>query len=142
MSSGGVANAVLKKAGFRLSGRYLKSGRKIRCEIWRRYSPGEKTYLLVQAKSALSNVLYVGETRTASRMFQYHNNRVMGKVRAGLRKRIRAGGQVEVWVCSKFQAHRVRFAGTHFRIRRIGLEGMLIDHFHPPWNRKKALIRT
>ena len=142
MSSGRVANVVLKKAGFRLSGRYLKSGQKIRCEICRRYSAGEKTYLLVQANSAHSNVLYVGETRTASRMFQYHNNRVMGKVRAGLRKRIRAGGQVEVWVCSKFQAHRVRFAGTHFRIRRIGLEGMLIDHFHPPWNRKKALIRT
>lgn len=139
MRRGEVAVAVLRKAGFRPSGKYLKKGRKVRCEIWRRYAPGEKTYLLLQGPKGAVRVLYVGETKTAARMFQYHNNRVMGKVRTGLRKRIRAGGTVEVWVCPKFQAHRVRFAGTTFRIRRMGLEGILIDHFHPPWNRKKGL---
>jgi hypothetical protein len=139
MKRGGVSEAVLRKAGFHLSGNYLQEGGKIRCRIWCRYASGEKTYLLVESRNGTAKVLYVGETKTAARMFQYHNNRVMGKVRAGLRKRIRAGGTVGVWVCPKFQAHRVRFAGTTFRIRRMGLEGILIDHFHPPWNRKKGL---
>lgn len=139
MRGGKVAVVVLRKAGFYPSGKYLKKGKKIRCEIWRRYAPGEKTYLLVEGRNGLAKVLYVGETKTAARMFQYHNNRVMGKVRAGLRKSVQAGRAVEVWVCPKFQSHRVRFAGTTFRIRRIGLEGILIDHFHPPWNRKKGI---
>lgn len=142
MSGARVANVFLRNAGFRPSGRYLRRGRKIRCEVWRRYMPGEKTYLLIQTKNNLSKVLYVGETRTAGRMFQYHNNRVMRNVRSGIKKQVWAGRQVEVWVCSKFRAHRVRFAGTHFRIRRIGLEGILIDHFHPPWNQKKPLKRN
>ena len=130
---------MLRALGFRESASYSKKAGRVRCAVMKRHGAGEKTYLLTTASGGKIQVLYVGETKTAGRMYQYHNNRVMRTVRAGLRRTVRSGGKVDVWVCRNFGRKSIVLAKGKFSIGRLGLEGILIDHFHPPWNRKKGL---
>ncbi|HZF00870.1 MAG TPA: hypothetical protein VE344_03140 [Methylomirabilota bacterium] len=130
---------VLKKLGFEYAADYTNTKGKSGCEKlhlkWKgkNLKSGDKVYCFVVAEK----ICYVGETTRKARMFQYHNNTVMKKVRDELLKKIRKGKKVQVWVCTDFSKAQRTLLKKTFTIGRLGLEALLIDNFKRTWNLKR-----
>ncbi|HEY5297927.1 MAG TPA: hypothetical protein VIK59_08370 [Verrucomicrobiae bacterium] len=139
---------LLKALGFKRAANYVKTADgKIQCQRnheWKgkKATRGAKVYCLIEICGSIKKVLYVGETIQAARMFQYRSNKAMAKVYKELSKKPKSNCKVEVWVCIDFENVHLALAKHPLTIGRLGLEGILIEHFDPDWNRKKRVKKT
>jgi hypothetical protein len=134
-------STLLKKLHFKHAANYKLVNGKLKCSRFPEWKGKlalrcNKVYCFTTGNDLKEKIRYVGETVQPTRPFQYHNNKVMKTVRAGLQK-IRGKREAKVWILQDFKRIKVKLLGYPFVIGRLGMEGLLVENFSPDWNRKR-----
>lgn len=127
---------TIKNLGFELAGTYKFINDKTCLKSAANVNRSERVSL-VYALIVNGSICYLGKTvQGYNRPFSYHKNRIMSKVRDGIKDELINGYDVEVW-CMRFE-EPLTWNGLDLNIIEA-VEQALITQVEPKWNKYKML---